>query len=134
MSPGILATLWVRFIVRILLRCAAVGLFIYAAVQAAWGTAMGVADHGPGLIINPEGVVLYVLIPSFVPIIAGIAVLGVDRWLLPWLVPIPRRECPECGYAIEAYSRVCPECGLTLRNTLSPRPPADSSPNEKPAP
>jgi hypothetical protein len=38
------------------------------------------------------------------------------------LVPLPRIECPRCGYDLTALERpICPECGLSLpRSYVSP--------------
>jgi hypothetical protein len=35
-----------------------------------------------------------------------------ERQVLRWLVPLPRAECPQCGYAIKQLTtKRCPECG-----------------------
>ncbi len=46
---------------------------------------------------------------------AGVLLLAEGR-IARWLVPVPRPECPRCGYGIEQLSTPrCPECGLPLR-------------------
>lgn len=43
-------------------------------------------------------------------------VMGVgDRWIARWLVPLPRAQCPKCGYALQRLTRAqCPECGFPV--------------------
>lgn len=49
--------------------------------------------------------------------------LALLLWLLEsrfvrWIVPLPRMECPQCGYALRQLTTTrCPECGLTLGST-----------------
>lgn len=40
-----------------------------------------------------------------------------DRRIVRWLIPVPRRECHECGYPLQglhAGTTRCPECGIPL--------------------
>lgn len=38
-----------------------------------------------------------------------------DRPLARWIVPIPKPQCPTCGYPIKGLRRpMCPECGGVL--------------------
>lgn len=44
-----------------------------------------------------------------------------DRRIVRWLIPVPRRECHECGYPMQglhAATTRCPECGVAI-NTES---------------
>lgn len=46
------------------------------------------------------------LIPAFV-------VWLFQRRVARWLVPLPRFECPQCGYALRQLTTArCPECGI----------------------
>jgi hypothetical protein len=50
-----------------------------------------------------------------VGIAPGVALLVANRRIIRWLVPMPRRECPDCGYDIENLkSERCPECGCPI--------------------
>ena len=42
----------------------------------------------------------------------GAAILVWNRTIVRWLIPVPRQECPQCGYAIKELTTTrCPECG-----------------------
>ena len=65
---------------------------------------------------------------------AGFIVPAIPLWLFDEriaraLVPMPRWECPGCGYSLVALERpVCPECGLLLPAAfVRPRPAPDGS-------
>jgi hypothetical protein len=47
--------------------------------------------------------------------IIALLLVFTDRRLARWLIPVPRLECPQCGYAIR-YDKpgTCPECGLVM--------------------
>ncbi len=45
-----------------------------------------------------------------------------DRRIVRWLVPVPRRECHECGYPLRGLAAAttrCPECGTAINATPS---------------
>ncbi len=40
-----------------------------------------------------------------------------DRRIVRWLIPVPRRECHECGYPLRGLHGAttrCPECGTAI--------------------
>ncbi len=48
-------------------------------------------------------------------IFAALLLLAIQQYLVRWLVPMPRPECPQCGYDIANLTESrCPECGLQL--------------------
>jgi hypothetical protein len=57
-------------------------------------------------------------------VLACITLLLLQGRIVRWLVPIPARECPECGYALRTTQAArCPECGLHLPPSLTTTPP-----------
>jgi hypothetical protein len=61
---------------------------------------------------------------GWVAFAAGVLVPAIPLWLVDEriaraLVPLPRPECPRCGYNLTALERPeCPECGLTLPDVM----------------
>jgi hypothetical protein len=54
-------------------------------------------------------------------LVPAIVLLLLSRQLARWLIPVPRRECHECGYSLRGLASAaqrCPECGTDV----SPRP------------
>jgi hypothetical protein len=44
--------------------------------------------------------------------IPGAAILFWNRAIVRWLIPVPRQECPQCGYVTNLLTTArCPECG-----------------------
>jgi len=47
-------------------------------------------------------------------LVPAIAMYVFDRRIVRWLIPVPRRECHECGYPLRGLAAAttrCPECG-----------------------
>ena len=50
-------------------------------------------------------------------LISALALYLFDRRIVRWLIPVPRRECHECGYPLRGLSPSttrCPECGTSI--------------------
>lgn len=50
-------------------------------------------------------------------VFVGIVLAGFSKALARWVVTMPTRGCPNCGYAVSegvGESERCPECGLEL--------------------
>lgn len=57
-----------------------------------------------------------------------------ERRLVAWLVPLPKDDCPACGYSLDQITTPkCPECGLPLTTRWSDAKP-DSTTNATPPP
>ena len=44
-------------------------------------------------------------------LIVGVVLMVASRWAARWVVAMPERGCPRCGYAGSVVDGVCPECG-----------------------
>lgn len=124
MAPRTSTVLRVRWILRVALRLAVIALLVYAAylgydgvrrylTQSAtdpWGRATG------------HEMPWHFLHDSLRRALAAGVLIAVDLWLLRWLVPAGRWQCPRCGYDLENVSKPkCPECGQRLSSeVLSP--------------
>lgn len=54
----------------------------------------------------------YQVMEFVLPLLPVGAVWAADRWLVPWMVPVPAWECPRCGHALPEEGLVkCSECG-----------------------
>ena len=48
-------------------------------------------------------------------LIAALLLAVMQQRLIFWLTPLPRPQCPQCGYNIKKLSEPrCPECGMEL--------------------
>lgn len=60
-------------------------------------------------------------------VLAGLILLF-ERRLVEWLAPLPKHECPACGYSLEHItSEKCPECGIPLTTRWSDAKPDSTS-------
>lgn len=94
---GVLLLLW--WLPTVIERCAAYlpGGIQYVLTDSAWWTAATAIGLAAGLL------------------------LGAGR-LARLLAPMPRPECPGCGYATAPDSDRCPECGLNLARAAGTAP------------
>ena len=60
------------------------------------------------------------LIVNHLPTTGGYLIMALllavmQQRLIFWLTPLPRKQCPQCGYNIKKLSEPhCPECGMEL--------------------
>jgi hypothetical protein len=104
-----------RHIALIVLRSVSIVLLIVSATQFghAIGWAIAMWDFSSLFVMWSDNWSPFAMGVAF----AGPAVilLVLDRRIVRWMIPVPRMECPECGYAFEGLaSPQCPECGLRL--------------------
>ncbi len=84
-----------------------------------------------GALVNFPFTMTFELTPVLV---FAVVLLVLERRLVAWLAPLPKNECPACGYSLaKITSEKCPECGLPLTtrwsdtktdSTDKPEPPA----------
>lgn len=53
------------------------------------------------------------------------SLLVIRRWIVPWVLPMPKPACPNCSYTRTADAAACPECGLRFD-----KPEAANKPND----
>ncbi|MCZ6837619.1 MAG: hypothetical protein O7G85_17740 [Planctomycetota bacterium] len=54
---------------------------------------------------------------SLVLTVSGLVLALSTQRLAQWIVPLPKKVCPKCGYRLIRLMRPrCPECGLDLPN------------------
>lgn len=108
----------VRMVARLALRIASVVLGLLAARSLlAWGYYL-VESSQSGYVSGMAYVQFWwsLVMAAFYAAPAA-AMLLWEPAVLRWLVPIPDRRCPGCGYPLlshDAQER-CPECGIRLR-------------------
>jgi hypothetical protein len=118
-----------RHLASIIIRVVALIMIVYAAVNILWGLGTGFGLSGFSVVgafrhamtvfwndmWNPFWFGTATLLP-------GIALVVAERRLIRWLIPVPRRECPQCGYGLrQLTTRRCPECGYEW-DTAQPPP------------
>jgi hypothetical protein len=111
----------------ITLRTVSLVMIIFGGVHVLWGigASLGLNDLNvfrglrSSLTIfwrdnwNPVWFGMAVLLP-------GVALAVLDRRIVHWLIPVPRRECPQCGYGVRQLTGSrCPECGYELQSRQS---------------
>lgn len=64
---------------------------------------------------DPPGMVLLMMCGGMAALLPGAGIMFFSRPLAAYLVPLPREECPGCGYSLrDIESDRCPECGVQL--------------------
>ena len=130
MFPDIEYVMKKRYLLNMIMRGVAFLLFSIAAMWALQLIAQLILIVGYGLFSswrNPGGLdledVMVVIIPAVITFVApGAMLLAYQERLVVWIVPLPRPECPHCGYNLKelATSR-CPECGCDLPKAVIQR-------------
>lgn len=112
------ARLWAMLIVRTLgLGLIAAGLVVISAkIPGYW---YGAKQDGRQWFAAYY--LIWYLLPGSLTVLIGFAVMAISRRIIPFLVPVPRTGCLQCGYSADGLSTgPCPECGCRAVNTPTP--------------
>lgn len=61
------------------------------------------------------------LLSGSLTVLVGFALMAISRRIVPFLVPVPRTGCLQCGYSADGLlSGPCPECGCRAVHTPTP--------------
>ena len=129
MAPRTSTVLQVRWALRAALRLAAIGLIVYAMYRGYDGVRsyliQGATDAWGRVTARSPWHFLH---DSIRLALAAGLLLAVDFWLLRWLVPAGRWQCPRCGYDLESVNQPkCPECGQRLSGEVVRSPGAEDA-------
>lgn len=123
MAPRTSTVLRTRWMIRVALRLAAIALLVYAIYLGYSGVEQYLTQTTPG-----RWPPWHFLHGSLRRLLAAGVVIAVDLWLLRYLVPAGRWQCPRCGYDLENVSKPrCPECGQRLSSEVVSPPAAEDA-------
>ena len=111
-----------RHLALVIIRVVAATLVVYGGIHMLWGLGSSFGLSGFSLSGSFQQALTIFWSDNWNPFWYGLAIvvfaiplaLG-SRRLSRWLVPLPRHECPQCGYALrELTTTRCPECGIAI--------------------
>lgn len=101
------------------LRLMSLVLFIFGSMPIVWWIIEGLLDLDL-FDLSYYGDQFRIAAMAIVP---AICLLLTNRRLVKWVVPLPKLECPKCGYSLQELCEArCPECGLALPKALVSEP------------
>jgi hypothetical protein len=111
-----------RHLALVIIRAVAILMILYGGVHVLWGLGTGFGLSGysiPGGLQHATSVFWKEMFNPFwygmAVLLPGVGLVIADRRLVHWLIPVPRQECPQCGYALRQLTTTrCPECGVEL--------------------
>ena len=114
MVPSASRILSRRHAAMVIVRFAGLGLLVAASIPLIFAVVRAFLWGGIGHLFSEyDGVVHVARSASW--IIPALTVLLLGKPLVKWLVPLPRVECPKCGYTAQHLREPrCPECGVSL--------------------
>ena len=134
MYPDIEYVMRRRYAVSVILRCCAIVLFLLGSFPLLqmllqyiliklfytfWSPTIR------GNMANNE-ILLYIIPELCKYAIPAVLILVFRLRIVRWIVPLPKSECPHCGYNIAKLAEPrCPECGLGLPGEMVSQPDSD---------
>lgn len=111
-----------RQLALVIIRIVAAALIVYGSIHVVWGIGTAFGLSGFSIAGAFEQAMSIVWSDNWNPFWYGFASLAVaiplalaSRRISRWIVPLPRMECPQCGYALrELTTTRCPECGMAI--------------------
>lgn len=122
MTPSTRTVMRLRYVARLAARVVVLALVILSAVKT-WGAVDQYIAYRsapkPGLPAgvawSPESNFVRQMYEPVLWLGLAVALVVLEGRLVGWLVPVPSRKCPGCGYSLEKLEGdKCPECGLEL--------------------
>lgn len=123
MYPDIEQVIRKRYLMNLIIRCVIIGLLFWGAFPlihlslqylsefAILTTSLRSISRFPSF----NDVFLGIVPQAGMYIMPGLILLVLRNRLVRWIVPIPKPECPRCGYGLAKLTTPrCPECGQTL--------------------
>lgn len=99
-----------------IVRIVVVALAVFGGIPLIYNVALALVSREPSFLWTMWGDTNWLswgvalLAPAFVLFLF-------DRRIVRWMIPVPRRECHECGYPLRGLSPAttrCPECGTAV--------------------
>ena len=134
MYPDIEYVMRRRYAVSVILRCFAIVLFLLGSIPllqallqygliALYDTFWMPTYRGN---LGNSDVLLYIIPELCKYAIPAVLILFFRLRIVRWIVPLPKPECPHCGYNIAKLAEPrCPECGLDLPGEMVSQPDSD---------
>ena len=118
MSPSLPSITRARYWIVVALRIVAAILFAWAVVLVWMAMARLVQyqllERGAGGDHLIRFVAVELLIGPVPVALGALACVRLGPAIARWLVPLPPRGCPECGYPAPPRAQRCPECGAPM--------------------
>ena len=112
-----------RHLVRILVRLAIVAFVIIALAPLVYGFVQQVPYNWSNFMSRPIYTFRDELQYGTMFGVVALALWYLEGRLVRWIVPMPRPECPQCGYLLRHLTTTrCPECGTEFGSASATTP------------
>ena len=134
MYPDIEYVVRRRYAISIILRCCVIVLFLlgsFPLLQMVLQFILAVLYNTFWVptfraTLGNDDFLLYIIPELCKYAIPAVLILVFRLRIVRWIVPLPKPECPHCGYNIAKLAEPrCPECGLDLPEEIVSQPDSD---------